>query len=258
MLIALRHGRATAVDDPDVSWSLSAPIDDLMGLMPDPNYVAHLARRYGPLLEPDFRKRQRALRGGDKGPSPAYDPGLRLADELLHKIRLDAGTTRRAFTVGAQEAEDGHLSRELAPFFALIQWIPGSGVLIAPEIEALGAWCLIEIVRSRRVMVVACENCGVPFVSLGRARYCSRPVPGSASLAVCRELASQRTHRTKHGDYQRERKRLHERKRRGLLTQSTYDDWSRENSPTDWKQFDEWANDRQAGNRRDGSTRADR
>ena len=228
MLIALRYGRAIAVEDPDISWSLSAVVDDLIGLRPDPGYVNHLTERYGPLLKADFRQGQRAVRGGDNG----------LADELLHKLRIDADSTRRAFTSGAEQAELGLLSPDLAPFLALIQWMPGTGAVISPAIEALGAWCLFEIVRTRWATVVPCENCGVPFVRLGHARYCTRPVPGNASLAACQELAAQRTHRSKHGDYQRERKRLHERKRRGRLSQEEYDAWRRSNNPTNWRRFE--------------------
>ena len=80
------------------------------------------------------------------------------------------------------------------------------------------------------VSVSVCENCGKYFIPKGNydMKYCEREVNGEK---VCQKIGAVITFKKKvrknpiYGEYEKVYKRFYARKRKGLVSQSQFNDW---------------------------------
>jgi hypothetical protein len=159
----------------------------------------------------------------------------------LRKLDRELASLRQRFTGAALAATRGELSPLLARELAAIKRLPRGAVEVSTLAE-LGAWCLEVVLREGPITLRECENCGYPWIAERHGRFCLRPAPGQRT--TCRALAAQSDFVAAHGDFDRERRKLYARQRRGTLSPGEYRGWKDNNHPgargTTWLPFEEW------------------
>jgi hypothetical protein len=244
----------------DVSWRPTELIDHLIGLRPEPGYLASLllwpahdiAAAWDAAGQPDSG-RWANLSMDEFARWLAVDPALSSTGlgAVLGGRDPDPGflealdVTSVLFTEGAETAAtEGRLTEALAPHLARVRRIDRLGTVEVPDIRAFGAWCLNRLLDSRRQFSLrTCELCGLPWLAVREAgRYCSRPAPGHRSS--CRAVAAQERYTASHADYSAERRRLGQLARRGRLGKREYAAWKQDNGPgaegREWRRYDDW------------------
>jgi hypothetical protein len=201
---------------PSLRLPLLAPVNDLLGLSDETYKAGHLLGRYGETFE--FGRG--FLGGGDQ--------------EL-----------REAFTEAAKLAAQGRVSSRIASHLERVRFAGDGGVTDVPDLAALAAWCLVELVRRMPLKLKKCPTCHRPWLDTpGGSRYCERRAPGQAR--DCRTLAKEKrlTSDSNYRAYRREYKRLDDALRRTAITALELGDWRRENSAHGWEPFDTWKTNR--------------
>lgn len=253
MRFRVLYNQAVPVDGGE-AISLGSIVDDILGLPANeqraPYMVLTHARYESPPqarrdARPSLKELVRILGEAvaDLEANPAKAKGL--IDESAAFVLGDAtlntpancAQLRATFERAATEAADGRLSPELAPHLARVRRLRG-GVVEVEDFVALAAWALEEKLRDGPVQTAVCPSCGALWLPERHGVYCQRP------LFSCRANAKQQTYRERHGDFQRERKKLYERARRGTLSFDVYDRWLEANRPgpkgKTWVPFDKW------------------
>jgi hypothetical protein len=256
------RGLVSLFEAPDqVSWRPAEFVSLLMGARPEPNYLARLllfpvedqARKWIaegelPTADESFARLRAAwewlgLWDDHVGPQliavTGGEPATPAVDALLADVR-------RVYTTAAEAAAQGRLSAEIASDLARVERAEATlRVIEAPDAAAFAAWCLNRLIvdDARSLDVTTCEICGYPWLRDRRnARYCTRPAPGVRMS--CRSVAAQRTYEDEHAEFSRERRRLGQRVRRGLLEPRDYEAWKAANSLGEqgvaWRPYDEW------------------
>ena len=225
--------------------ALAAPINDLIGLRPDPEYVTHL-QRYGPFWPP--------LSGFDEdGKINRPATGLWWEPEGRTEIErtIDAWIRDKLpelFHRAANSAAQGQLSGELSPMLERVTFRPGKRPDSVPDgdLPVLAAWCLDQTLRRAEIEIRNCESCRVPFITSSGSAFCDRPAPGHTRS--CRDIQKEARFLETQGDYRRLYKTLHERKRRGKLPKQVFNLWVQDNQPgeagKDWQPLYEWLDTR--------------
>ncbi len=102
-------------------------------------------------------------------------------------------------------------------------------VFMASDISSLLYIEFMKMVQNN-VSVSVCENCGKYFIPKGNydMKYCEREVNGEK---VCQKIGAVKSFKDKvknnpvYNEYEKVYKRFYARKRKGLVTQSQFDDW---------------------------------
>jgi hypothetical protein len=218
---------------------LPTPINDLIALRPEGTYIAYLETSY---KWPQAWNDEIA----DRYPSQeALEANYGVA--LLELIGEQAGRWRRRrlpdlFLAAAERATQGHLSARVAAHLERVHYRPEPEPDEVPDgdVPALAAWALNEALRLRPLKLFTCPLCQSPWLGTPEQDnpYCLRPAPRVHT--PCRTLERNRRFREERGDWRREYKRLHERRRRGTLSEQDWEAWTRENAPSHWAPFETW------------------
>lgn len=220
---------------------LVAPVSDLLGLRADWQYAVRLHSTYGPFwpeIGVTVRSGKEAVR---------VDLAVEAETARIEWISAEAARLRkrelpRLFLDASRLAAEGRLSAKLAPFLERVLRRPGEEPDDVPDgdLPALAAWALDEVLRISRVEVRNCPLCKVPWVASATqpSPYCERPFPGRHMS--CRELKKDEHFRESQRDWRREYKRVHERVRRGTVSDAEWEAWRKQNSPGAWIAFDTW------------------
>jgi Zn-finger nucleic acid-binding protein len=187
---------------------LLAPVNDLLGLS-DETYMAYLFGRYSETFD------LRGFLGGD---------GEKLRGE---------------FTEAAKLAAQGRISQKIASHLQRVRFAGNGGASDVPDVAALAAWCLVELIRRMPLKLKRCPTCRRPWLDTpGGSRYCERRAPGQAR--DCRTLAKEKqlTSDSNYRAYRREYKRLDDAFRRKTISAQDLVAWRAENSAHSWAPFD--------------------
>jgi hypothetical protein len=228
---------------------LTAPVNDLIGLRLETNYDLHLQDQYFQLWPITwFDQTPAALRD-----RRARGEGLPADDEdawqetLIWNVGEQATAWRdlgmpRLFLEAARRAAQGHFSARLAPHYERIRRQPAENSDAIPDgdLPTLAAWALDQALRLQPLAIVVCPRCHIPWLTASGedSPYCQRPAPGHDS--TCRELRKAELFRERQGPWRREYKRLHEKTRRGTLSQQAFAAWNAANTPGQWQPYEEW------------------
>jgi Family of unknown function (DUF6076) len=192
---------------------LTAPVDDLLGLRYENEYRKYLRAQYGAKL---------------------IDSDDQLADwqqTSLPELFLDA----------AHKASQGVLAEELIPYLLKIRRRPlPLGDELPDDLPTLAAWLLDLLPRLKSFDVKPCALCHLPRLALvgEQSDYCRRPSPGHST--TCSNLERERRFRDERRLWRREYQRLHDRLRRGSLSETEWQAWKNDNSPQSWRPYEPW------------------
>jgi Family of unknown function (DUF6076) len=223
---------------------LTAPVNDLVGLRSDWPYAVHLHSSYGSFWPDEWIH---LPDGFDPTGLDEHELATAALAEQIATIEHRASELRRSklparFLDACRKAEQGYLAASLGPYLERVLRRPGEAPDEVPEgdLPALGAWALDQMLRLRQVEVRDCPLCGVPWLASPEqpSPYCERPYPGRHMS--CRGLKKDEHFRESQRDWRREYKRLHERRKRGTLSETDWNGWRAENSPNAWTAFEEW------------------
>jgi Family of unknown function (DUF6076) len=223
---------------------LTQPVNDLLGLRDEWDYAVQLDSNYGSFwpdewmdLPADFDST--GLTDHDLADEARAAQIDRIADEIRELRRRKLPDT---FLAACKQAEQGHFSVTLAGFLEQITRRPGDEPDEVPEADlpTLATWALDQALRQRPVEVRECPLCKRPWLASPEqpSPYCDRPYPGRSMS--CRALKKDEHFRESQRDWRREYKRLHERRKRGTLSEADWQAWRADNNPDDWYAFDEW------------------
>jgi hypothetical protein len=278
VLVKMRYGKIGKVADTPgdprkrsarASWRPSRIVDDLLGARLEESYLEWLVS-YGaeqPIVDllnnPDLAT---IVETGDEqglggwlelaiasaaGFLVPSDPGLFMrwrsesasgkAGKATMDLERQLAALQRQFVAAVTAASRGELSPLLADELAAVRRKKG-GMVEVDTLAQLGAWCLEYLLRDGPVSVRECHGCGYLWIGERAGRFCVRPAPGQKT--TCRALRSYESFAAANPDFNRERRRLYERRRRGSLTVSDYHAWKDKNHPgergTDWLPYEEW------------------
>jgi Family of unknown function (DUF6076) len=223
---------------------LTAPVNDLLGLRADWPYAVHLHSNYGSFWPDEWLDLPVEF---DPRGLTAHELGIEAQGAQLERIQDEVRALRRrklpdTFLAACKQAEQGHLSADLAGFLERIVRRPGQEPDEVPEADlpTLATWALDQALRERPLELRECPLCKRPWIASPEqpSPYCDRPYPGRSMS--CRALKKDEHFRESQRDWRREYKRLHERRKRGTLTEADWRAWRAENNPDAWYPFDEW------------------
>ncbi len=223
---------------------LTAPVNDLLGLRGDWLYAVHLHSTYSPFWPDEWITLPLEI---DTTDLDDHDLANEADVAQIERVAQEARELRRRklprqFLLACRRAEEGHLSAKLAPFLERVRRRPGDAPDEVPDgdLATLAAWALDQALRMRPLQVRECPLCKVPWLASPEqlSPYCERPYPGRHMS--CRELKKDEHFRESQRDWRREYKRLHERRKRGTLSEADWNAWRAENSPEAWIAFEEW------------------
>src|SRR5262245_15041504 len=194
------------------SLPLTAPADDLLGLRDDPLYDAYLFEQYGSKIPEVI---DQANVGCEQG----------LPERFLHS---------------AAQAAKGQLDEQLVPYLLTIRRRPYPQYdKLTDDLPTLAAWVLDLLPRFRAFEIKLCTRCGFPrLVFEGEADFCRRPAPGHTTR--CANLERERRFREDRRAWRREYQRLHDRLRRGSLSEHDWQAWRAGNTVENWARYEEW------------------
>lgn len=256
--------RLNADTESEKTVPLTSPINDLIGLRADAEYAAHVAETYKGFWPDEWQQ------WFQYAPPPAQpftidaalDDGMDWLDILEHwretlerNLLVTFGNWQHMselFLDAAELAETGSYSAKLADSFELIKRQPGDTPDEIPDgdLPALAAWALDQALRLWPLKLVSCPGCHIPWLTAADQEnpYCLRPAPYHSTS--CRALARERQYRADTSPWRREYKRLHERARRGTLSEHDLTAWKTDNAAgvkgIDWQPYDEWQQAREA------------
>jgi len=212
---------------------LLSPINDLIALRPETTYDLYLYDQYWTFWPADWFEQLDGDVNVEKLVNHISDQAARWRRRRYHKL----------FLAAAQDATERKLSASLAPHLEKIRWLPGNQDDNVPDgdLPALAVYTLIRALELRPLDLVECPRCRIPWLTTtdaDRNPFCLRPSLGQ--LTTCRQLHKEEQFRTRHGDWRREYKRLHERLRRGSLSETELMAWRAENTLESWQPFELW------------------
>jgi hypothetical protein len=228
---------------------LTSPINDLIGLRTDHTYNVHLYDAYFSSWPTAWFEHAPHVLGADD--EAASDSGRDSEENLLDNVYEAMRKWRderlpRLFLDAARRAESGHYSGKLGPHFERVERHPDGIPDEIPDgdLPALAAWTLDQALRLWPLRVVECPRCRLPWLTQTTQvnPFCLRPAPDMHTS--CRTLAREQQYRTDHRPWRREYKRLHERTRRGTLSEHAFTAWKAGNAAgvegIDWQPYDQW------------------
>lgn len=223
---------------------LTAPVNDLLGIRAQWPYAVHLHSRYSDFWPDEWIRIPEEI---DTAGMDERELGATAVAEQIVTIQATAGRLRQQklptkLLEACRQAEHGHFSAILAPFLERVLRRPGDEPDEIPEgdLPTLAAWALDQALREHTLEVRECALCKVPWLASAEqtSPYCDRPYPGRQMS--CRSLKKDEHFRESQRDWRREYKRLHERRKRGTLSEADWNAWRAENTPDAWIAFAEW------------------